>query len=92
MAALLLINCPLKYLPQIISISVFTSSFTGFITYASMGHVNIKALTIVGIIAFIGGYYGNKIMRQKLNQRFILIGLNTLTFLLGAKVIWDALA
>ncbi len=64
------------------------SSFAGFLTYLSMGSVNLKLLIFVSIAGLAGGYLGTHFTHSKLSSNAIKKILAIVLFLIAIKMIY----
>jgi uncharacterized membrane protein YfcA len=63
------------------------SSLSGFLTYLSMGSVNIKLLIFAAGAAFIGGYLGTKFMQNRLKPATVKKILAFILLVLAVKLV-----
>ena len=75
-----------KTVAAITALVVPFSSFTGFISYWIMGHVNPALLVVAGITAYLGGYLGTYFMQKKLKPSTVKRFLGIIVFLLAIKL------
>ncbi|BBJ29073.1 sulfite exporter TauE/SafE family protein [Athalassotoga saccharophila] len=66
---------------------VLFSSFTGFVTYALMGYINLDLIIFGGIASFVGGYLGTKVAHLKLNVMVIKRIIAVFVLILVVKMI-----
>jgi uncharacterized membrane protein YfcA len=62
------------------------SSFSGFVTYLSMGAVNLKLLFLVSGAGFIGGFLGTKFMQNRLTPAVVKKILAVILIVLAIKL------
>ena len=67
------------------------SSFAGFLTYLSMGSVNLKLLIYVSCAGLAGGYLGTRFTHTKLSSRTIKKILAVVLLLIAVKMIFKLL-
>ncbi len=82
----------LRFNPKkIASITAFVvpfSSFSGFLTYWSMGNVDWKLLIIASATGFAGATLGTIFMQNKLNPQAVKKVLAVILLLMAVKLIW----
>jgi len=76
-----------KAVAAITALVVPFSSFTGFVSYWIMGHVNYLLLIVAGAAAYAGGYLGTYFMQKKLKPATVKRFLGIIVFILAFKMI-----
>ena len=66
------------------------SSFTGFVTHASIGEIDWKFVLLAALFSFAGGQIGSRIMSEKLKGRTIRIIFGVVLLLFSAKILHRA--
>ncbi len=64
------------------------SSFSGFITYAAMGHVRLPLLLVTGIAAVAGGFLGTWLMNEKMNPAQVRKVIGWVILAVAMKIIY----
>jgi len=62
------------------------SSFTGFVTHASLGNIDWPFVLLAGLFSFAGGYAGSRIMAEKLKAKPIRMIFGVILLLLSARI------
>jgi len=88
MPALILLGFDAKKAARAISFVIPFSSGGAFLTYLSFTEINWPLLGTVGVAAVAGGYFGQRIMHDRLNPAQIKKAIAVLLLLLAARMIW----
>jgi len=86
--ALILLGFDPKNAARAISFVIPFSSGGAFLTYLSFTEMNWTLLGVVGLAAVAGGYFGQRIMNDRLKPAQVKKGIAILLLLLAAKMIW----
>ncbi len=87
MPILILLGFDAKKVAVAMSFVIPFSTFTAFLTYASMIKIDWLLLGITTIAAILGGYIGNYIMHFHLNQKQIKKLIGVLLYLIAIKML-----
>ena len=87
MPILILLGFDAKKVAVAMSFVIPFSTFTAFLTYASMIKIDWLLLGITTIAAILGGYIGNYIMHFHLNQKQIKKIIGVLLYLIAIKML-----
>jgi len=88
MPALILLGFDAKKAARAISFVIPFSSGAAFLTYLSFTAIDWPLLGVVALAAIAGGYFGQRIMHNRLSPAQIKKGIAVLLLLLAAKMIW----
>jgi len=88
---LILLGFDAKKVAVAMSFVIPFSTFTAFLTYASMIHIDWSLLGSATIAAILGGYIGNYIMHFHLNQKQIKKIIGVLLYLIAIKMLLSLL-
>ncbi len=88
MPALILLGFDAKEAARAISFVIPFSSGAAFFTYLSFTDMDWALLTVVALAAIVGGYFGQRIMHDRLKPAQIKKGIAVLLLLLATKMIW----
>ena len=78
-----------KKITTITAFVVPFSSFSGFLTYWSMGNINWELLIYVSIAGIIGATLGTMIMHKKLNPKTVKKILAVILLLMAIKMLYN---
>ncbi len=87
MPILILLGFDAKKVAIAMSFVIPFSTFTAFLTYASMIHIDWILLGSATVAAILGGYIGNYIMHFHLNQKQIKKIIGVLLYLIAVKML-----
>ena len=76
-----------KKIAAITALVVPFSSFTGFLSYWVMGHINFTLLVVAGSSAYLGGYLGSYFMQKYLKPGTVKKFLGIVVLLLAVRMI-----
>jgi len=88
MPALILLGFDAKKAARAISFVIPFSSGGAFLTYLSFTKIDWPLLGIVALAAIAGGYFGQRMMNDRLGPAQIKKGIAVLLLLLAVKMIW----
>jgi uncharacterized membrane protein YfcA len=88
MPALILLGFDAKKAARAISFVIPFSSGAAFLTYLSFTGIDWHLLGVVALAAIAGGYFGQRIMNDRLKPAQIKKGIAVLLLVLAAKMIW----
>lgn len=80
-----------KRIATITALVVPVSSFSGFVAYAQMGHVDIQLASVCGTLALLGGYIGTQFMHTRLSQATVRKLLAVFLIVMAVKTVGDVL-
>jgi uncharacterized protein len=66
------------------------SSFTGFVTHASLGNIDWPFVLLAGLFSFAGGYAGSRIMSEKMKAKPIRMIFGVILLSLSARIFFRA--
>ncbi|RLD46035.1 MAG: hypothetical protein DRI94_15195 [Bacteroidetes bacterium] len=81
-----------KKIAAITAFVVPFSSFSGFLTYWSMGSVDWKLLIIASVTGFAGATLGTMFMQKKLNPKSVKKILAIILLLMAIKLSWKIIS
>jgi len=81
-----------KKIAAITAFVVPFSSFSGFLTYWSMGYINWSLLVWVSLAGLTGAILGTQLMQKKMNAKTVKKILAVILLLMAAKMIWKMIA
>lgn len=80
-----------KKVTTVTALAVPFSSFSAFVTYAAMGSVSWKLLTVAGLAAWLGGYLGTRFMHANIRPGTVKKMLGAGLILLAVKLAFTTL-
>jgi uncharacterized membrane protein YfcA len=89
MPILILLGFDAKKLAITMSFVIPFSTFSAFLTYTNIVHIDWILLAIATFAAILGGYIGNYIMHFHLNQQHIKKLIGILLYLIGIKMLFS---
>ena len=92
MPVLILLGYDAKEMAIAISFVLPFSTFSAFLTYLAITHLDVVLLLVTTIAALAGGFTGNYIMHYKLNQRHIKIIIAIMLYLIALKMLINLLS
>ena len=87
MPILIFVGYDAKDVARVISFVLPFSTFSAFLTYVAIAHIDIILLLVATAGAIAGGYTGNHIMHHKLNQKQIKRLIALLLYLIAFKML-----
>jgi hypothetical protein len=88
MPILILLGFDAKKVAITMSFVIPFSTFTAFLTYLSIIHMDWILLVTATVAAILGGYVGNYVMMFKLNQKHIKKIIGIMLYLIAAKMLY----
>ena len=68
---------------------VIFSSFSGFLSHATMGHINIALFSFTALGSVLGALLGSWLMTEKLKPAHVKIIIGTVLLGIAVKMIWN---
>lgn len=68
---------------------VIFSSFSGFLSHATTGHINTWLLLFCALGSISGALLGAYLMRKKLSRKQVKLAIGLILYVIAAKMIWD---